>query len=184
MNRERLLRLADHMERVDPQNYDQGSWLEVEPGAISPAPSEFDHGRLIVREGACGTTMCVLGHAVAAVPDAELWFAGEHFPFWVVIRNRDPHTGLVFEGFRAARHAFDLPEDHAPVLFGGTDEPSTYIFYTGQAYDYDKGENDFRDLVTPTTVAAALRRYVETDGETARLALKIAADLSEEWGAR
>jgi hypothetical protein len=178
MNRERLLRLADYMEGVAPENYNQGDWVNGSSLGMTQAPDEFDPARIVVREGACGTTMCVFGHAVAAVPEAGLWFSGRHFPYWVVVRFRDPETGVIHSGFAAARHAFDLPENHASVLFGGTDGPSTYIFYTGQAYDYDKGRieesRSFHASVTPKTVAEALRRYVETDGETAEMAMKLA----------
>jgi hypothetical protein len=179
MNTERLLRLADYMERVDPRNYNQSTWLDGTEEDVCPAPTEFDPGRLVIREGACGTTMCVLGHAVAAIPDAKLWFSGS--VAWAVVQYRDPNTGEIFDGMEAARHVFDLPEGHAVVLFGADDDPVTYAFYTGQAYNYDKGENDFHDLVTPTTVAQTLRQYVETDGRTAVEALKTVADLEKEW---
>jgi hypothetical protein len=159
MNRERLLKLAQHMERVDPKNYYQGLWLGgLEENDYTVEGEE--NRRIVIREGSCGTTMCVLGHAVVALPDAGLWFYCIRHGITHVM-HRDPETEIVTANFAAAREAFDIPEEHARVLFGGPETPTTYLFYA----DRHGTMSDFHTQVTPSTVAKKLREYVETDGE-------------------
>lgn len=169
MNRERLLKLADYMAGVDPRNYYQGLWLgrlnENDYDIVNP---DWER-RIVIHDGVCGTTMCVLGHAVAAIPEAGLWFKCVRHGVTHVM-HLDPETRIVSSNLAAAREVFGIPESHAQVLFGTEESPRTYMFYTGHRLRVRR--RDFHELVTPTTVAMKLREYVETDGLSADAVLK------------
>lgn len=170
MYAKRLLKLAAHMEGIDARTYYQNNWMKALDGE-KITPDDVDVGeevltqnegikvrKITVREGACNTAMCVFGHAVGAVPEADLFFMtyDEHIKGGIidsVMVARADRNGNIEDGFKAAAKAFQIPEKHAEALFGFHSEMSgtlTYDFY---------GPN-----LTNTVVAAKLREYVETNG--------------------
>jgi hypothetical protein len=172
MHSERLLRLADYMERVDPRNYNQRAWLAwTKADSVERTPTDNSPDEIVIKEGACGTTRCVLGHAVVAIPEAQLWFQHPTSSSdSVMIAVRDPETDELHYDYDAAAFVFDISEDHASVLFGSHAHDDTYRFYADRlpsGYTYAAGEIEFHKLVTPATVARKLREYVETDGASA-----------------
>lgn len=177
MNKERLLALAGYMERVKPANYDQDSWAN----GINSDNAEFvADDRLkrpgqcvIVNEGACGSTMCVLGHAPNALPNAGLFlFANEGS---IVTDEKGQKRAIsvsigvhsdrgFLSDFEAAAYALGIPSEDASIMFGSSSDNDTRLFYTGQTYDdaLDDGTED--EWVSPKEVAEAIREYVRTDG--------------------
>ena len=186
MNKERILRLADHMETVDKRKYLQSRWLD---GIVSSRTAIFDkvadkHFRVTPKEGFCGTAACVLGHA-AMIPDMGVAIFAE--AEYVLVRNgrresgdfgvysiddkghplKDKHGDYV-SGFDAGMQAMGISAADAEVIFGSTNH-QTKAFYLGcrtyqELLDKDGISSVFHEVVTPAVVAAALRRYVETDG--------------------
>ncbi len=91
--RERLRKLADHIEKLPPERLDMDLWCSGDAKGVS-----------------CGTAGCALGHAVALWPD--------YFRFGNPIRcgALAPGTLTVIDG--EDREGFD-----AAVQFFGTDRP-------------------------------------------------------------
>jgi hypothetical protein len=166
MKKQRILKLAAYMERVKPENYSQDTWASYGgSGSLTQEQCSLDTildnpgtVKVKVKEGACGTTACVFGHAVAALPEAKLMFyansgedvyPGENGTFEVhdvgVMVIKD---GEVFRNFDAAVEALGIPRPHAELLFGA--DRYTFQFY---------GED-----ATPQMVAARLRQYAQTGG--------------------
>lgn len=165
MNKERLLALADYMETVKKSQYSQNTWIDgLKPGKFEEEKvvGLYERRQIVPKEGFCGTSACVLGHAAFApgLKDAGLFLSAmkgsnhELFAFEVNVRDA---AGTILDGFETGAHVFDIPVEHAAVMFGSL-EPDVRRFYTGSGRK------------TPTTkdVAAALRLYVETDGESIR----------------
>lgn len=175
MFKRRLLKLADYMEKVSGDRYRQDMWqsgdLDDRNAELGRKLPHLDTRRVTIKEGACGTTACVFGHAVAAVPEAKLFWAAES---WAIDLNDDGtftvddldvaiyDKGKVLTDFSAAMVAFDIPHEHASVMFGGDTGPrsATARFY---------GE------FTPAAVATALRNYVATNGASADQAISAAS---------
>ena len=174
MKKKELLALADYMELVDAAAYDQSSWLDrLKPDKILGIDQET--GAVRLSEDFCGTSACVLGHAVFAPALKHLGLFLNLRPSFSSERESDTVTidgtrylcrypeictvdddGHVVEGFETACIAFDIPEDHAEVIFG-PNTADTRFFYLG--------EEGSPDDLTPTVVASALRDYVATNGE-------------------
>lgn len=177
MKKTLMLALADHMEDVARQEeerktrlYSQATWLggdvnqdtvalgdEIEKGALR---------RVNIKEGACGTTACVLGHGVAVEGTGLFFYADEAY-----IYRRDDDTyeidevGVGFKGeggflyeYEAAAVAFDIPLTHAEVMFGWPGGGLTAEFYN--------------DSFNARNVAERLRAYVESDGDTMEAILR------------
>lgn len=169
MNAERILAMADYMERLDdPKTYYQGAWMsradepdetEVPLDAIVVEDKEHDGywRKVTINEGACSTAMCVLGHGVTALPDAGLFFAmGKGMVEYSQENGRyelDDVTvaidlgDMTATGFSAGKIAFDIPYQHASILFGGSSDRLTNAFYTDRT----------RDEVWPRLCAATSR---------------------------
>lgn len=176
MNTERLLRLADRMDLVPPRKYDQNAFHEGEVSsrkvAFSPFqptnPNGHDYIAVLPKEGFCGSSACVLGQAafekdmgVFAYVDADSIesVAGRRQSGDLMIGAIDNQGQLVTDEYQAASIAFDIPYAHASMLFGGTGTDETRHFYTGKfAWD---------EWVSPKVVAAKLRAYVVSGGQTA-----------------
>jgi hypothetical protein len=170
MRKDLLLKVADHMDSVDPKNYNQRSWFAPSGDKISFDPnakSKIDPYYQAVcapPEGFCNSASCVLGHA-ASVEGTDLkiygYAAGNHF----IVEHVDEHGKATLD-FRAAAKAFDIPQSHANVLFGPPSHPPTYRFYTGKT----EWSDDFKDHVTPSIVAKRIRSYVRDQRRMDRIA--------------
>jgi hypothetical protein len=165
MNKLGLLALADHMEALDPERYDQDIWFTGDLDENNAVlGEEFADGidwharrRVTIKEGACNTVACVLGNATS-VPGLGL-FLGVPSKYLDVggageFLINDVNVCFVKDGElhmngHAGVLAFDIPTEHADVLFGTTDESETLEFY---------------GAIDTKSVAAKLREYVETDG--------------------
>lgn len=163
MYADRILKLADYMESIRPESYNQDAWFGKDGDWHNLSKDLFNIGEAVddirrqvtIAENACGTTMCVLGHAVAAIPEAGLIFVFEDryqnqdTVFRVDVVGPDTKDGGYTFGPSAGAFALDIPYSHAEVLFGSSQEDDTIEFY-------GKFDNQ--------VVAAKLREYVETAG--------------------
>jgi hypothetical protein len=171
MNKERLLLLADHMEKVRPENYDQNVVIEGDIDTFEDADEEYKSGYyeyrpLKLKEGFCGTTACVMGHAPFVPEFADLGmriyasrsktYADAQFDVGGIVLLRASAPRPLYD-FDAAREFFDLTYEQSNVLFSSADEGETRAFYTGSF------DGDFTE-VTPQIVAQKLREFVATDG--------------------
>jgi hypothetical protein len=188
MNTERLLRLAAVMDLVPPRKYDQNSFHsgEVSSRKVSFEPFEpsnpngCDYAAVIPKEGFCGSSACVLGQAAFekdmgvfayVEKDNILTVCGRRQSGDLMIGAFDDEGKLVNDEYRAASIAFDIPYTHASILFGGTGGWETRHFYTGR-FTEDGGE-----WVGPKVVAAKLRAYVVSGGQTAEDTINVYAML-------
>lgn len=172
--------------------YNQGTWFEgvenlPEDAIELKTPKQFsNYVPAIIKEGACGTAACVLGHA-ALIPE----FQKKGLTFGVYDWNIDSYDKVVGsnmlilynkrgapdmkEGMQAGAEFFGIPIEHARVLFGAHDHVDTIMFYTGLGYDeadeigaHDEiGEPDgpFYQRVNLAVVADKLEEYVATAGQ-------------------
>lgn len=134
MNRERLLRLADHLDTLPAESFDMGHW-----GVLNPR--------------GCGTVCCALGHACFipefAAEGLRLDFGTDQEPddageLAMVVLYRG---GLWYAtGYRAAAALFDIPARLAHDLF----DPARY----------DAVPED----IHPRDVAGRIRDLVAKDG--------------------
>lgn len=169
MNKERLLRLADRMDKVKPEHFDIRSWSSIltDDGTI-PDYVTFEHKgdrKVLLREGFCGSTACVLGQA-ALIKE----FNNDGLYIDLNGDGRQARTGhatvVYFDGENnhfgqfAGQKFFDIPLRDASLLFFTKEENITTAFYLN---NIEKTEYDHHEI-EPKHVAAALRRYVETDG--------------------
>ena len=133
MNRERLLRLAAHLEAVPREKFDLGSWFarydEDEGYDVTTEyfdPDElhtfviFDADGNVIgyQRGHCETKACAVGHATSIPEFREAGFS-------VRCTNPSDSTALspYFEGlwgWNAVMQFFGLKEDDALHLFGGS----------------------------------------------------------------
>lgn len=162
MNKQRLLRLADMIEKVSPDKYRQRTWLSADPRNTDSWKFELVHERRVLKEGFCGSAACVLGHAAM---DEEFRKEGlVHYRFG----GGDCSVGLITEGsfvddpIIAAMQFFDIDEASAMTLFDGGedlfhDSGSPLGFYS---YYVEEGGRK----VKPRHVGKAIREFVETDG--------------------
>lgn len=174
MRADLLLALADHMETVSDEAYDQRHFC-ISDRAIDVAHWGRLGGFAVAPEGFCGSSACILGHApsVPAIREAGLiiiafgstpTLGGMHARAFAVV-SIDVDTGDLRTSIEAAARTFDIPQDHAAVIFGEPANPRTTALFTGEP------GADFE--VTPVEAAAVLRRYVETAGETVKSAIAL-----------
>ena len=177
MKKTLMLALADHMEDVARREeesktrlYSQATWLGGDLDQDTVALGDgFENGALrhvAVKEGACGTTACVLGHGVS-LEGTGLFFYVEDAD---IFRREDGNyeineVGVGFQGedgflyeYEAAAVAFDIPRAHAEVIFGWPGYAPTAKFYN----------HSFNSQ----NVAERLRAYVESDGDTMEAILR------------
>lgn len=150
MNKERILRLADHMECVKPETYNQDDFGLFNNTNIDMVDLSPDLGKLYtvkIEEGFCGTAACIAGHACFIPEFSE---AGLKMKVSVdLARNRIFNGGPYFDNsynFTAMSKFLDIPEDHSEILFG-QNGGITSAFYGTDA--------------TPQDVADKLREYAE-----------------------
>lgn len=155
INKERLLRLASRMEKVKAEHFDIGTWYD--PRKVMgfddlAEKAEFSEDKILLREGFCGSVACVLGHA-ALIPE----FNNQGLGIKVEKGSEGMYPTIVYDGRQntnAGAEFFGLSYMQASLLFGVGGRWRE--FYTGAWKE-----------ITPQHVAAALRRFVETDGESA-----------------
>lgn len=106
----RLLALADYLETVPDENYDQTRWREVKPG--------------------CGTICCAFGHAVEGLGEqlGIKWFGVKT----VIPRLGNP--GRWHHNIDAAAEVFELDLGDALQLFGGGDWHAAQL---GLSYEHE-----------------------------------------------
>lgn len=183
MNKERLLRLADHLDKVKPEKFDITHWVtnEINPDLVLKSTKE---DRELSIEGFCGTVACVLGHA-AFIPefrkagltvynealDPSVGFCGTivYNPDQVRINRIDdleefPTDGLAGEAF------FELTSNQAYYLFGLVDRAAEF---------YGREE---LEQVTSKDAARTIRQFAETDGKSLEdfLDARFGADRNDE----
>lgn len=177
MKKALMLALADHMEEVARNEeerktrlYSQATWLGGDLDQDTVALGDgFENGalrRVAVKEGACGTTACVLGHGVAVEGTGLFFYADEADILKRVDGNYEVgEVGVGFEGedgfvyeYEAAAVAFDIPLSHAEVMFGWPGHGRTAEFYNHR--------------FNSRNVAERLRAYVESDGDTMEAILR------------
>lgn len=184
MNKERLLRLASRMEKVKPEHFDIRNWSTV--GAFDPYGAQGSNAtgaygqvkklpdyveytekgqrKVLLREGFCGSTACVLGQAalIREFNEQGLYIdlTGDG------INTQGGAAGIVyidengneFFGQIAGEKFFDLTGVEASILFYAYGSDITAKFYGAE----------HSGRITPQQVATALRRFVETDGQSLR----------------
>lgn len=134
-------------------------------------PKKYDRV-VLLDEGFCGSTACVLGHAamipeftrkglyvevtdIQKIKDKRLadgynFYGGEGDD---VFKDPKNPRKKIKNGFDAGMKFFGLCESHAVMMFGGE---LTRAFY---------GSDDNTKNITPKRVAKYLRKYVETNGQ-------------------
>lgn len=202
MNKERILRLASRLEKVNPEHFDIRNWWanstrnEVEEVTIVDHPaynSITRNKKLIVKEGFCGSTACVLGHAalIKEFNQEGLYIKINDEPCYRLkdITGKGYHQYLLqYEYEKAVK---ERQEQYEMISYGSivyitddniyydteagskffdlTYEEARYLFYAGgvsiSRLFYGAEENQ---EITPDMVATALRKFVETDGESLR----------------
>ena len=183
-SKQRLLALADYMERVKPSKFALDSYFATPHKSdektakkllknLIPLPAKKhayeDEKRFAVPEGFCNTSACVLGHAALNedfVKDGLFVRALVFTPTDVEeARPADlPDASfdvvykkgkLEYVGAMAGAKFFGIPEKHATHLFGYGTYAQNMLFNDGKSSDEP----------TPKGVAKGLRKYVETDGQ-------------------
>lgn len=156
MNKERLLRLASRLEKVASEHFNINKWYNKNGGVPAQVEKVTEYGeKKILSEGFCGSVACVLGHA-ALIKDFN-----EQGLFVVVDDYTESgRVGFFSEegasfGFTAGEKFFEIPIEDAAVLFGAVESHRVWSRL------YKEPESS---LITPQSVAAALRNYVATDG--------------------
>ena len=148
MNKEKLLKLADHMEKsVSQEQYNQNYWFGGEDLVVETIDGVET---VVFREGFCGTAGCIVGHACAIeafvedglriVKDPSGWQ-------WVPM-----YKGIT--GFDAASLFFDIPVNHVEVLFG--DECSYAADFYNENFTTQNVAHRLRDYVANPNIADAL----------------------------
>lgn len=193
MRKDRLLALADLMEKVKPEQYNQDRYgtgtVTSRKATFKPVQVKgYDEERALIlpKEGFCGTAACVLGHAALNPGFGLAIISSDEFRHIETEGGRRSYNlggygfdivaldelGEIIYGDRypeidtiAGAIAFDIPEEHADRMFAG-ECGATRSFYKG--HDEVEEEYEFYD-VTPHDVATALRKYVETDGKSIEL---------------
>jgi len=185
MNKERILALADHLDKVRKSKFSLSSWYtipdeddtkalrKIEKNLI-PAPakeSDYRVKNFFLKEGFCNTTACVLGHA-ATMKEFNEAGLGVNFNVWADEEDEvslsdlaDASVDVVYiKGKRtyysneAGAAFFGIPKKHADILFAAGSGTQTR-FYFG-------GEEGYAGDITPKQVAKALREYVATNGKS------------------
>jgi hypothetical protein len=164
MNKERLLRLADRLDKVKTKHFYFGQWFETpdkyERKIERRTLARIKNGFKLMDEGFCGSIACVLGHA-ALINEFRDKGLNIFFP------TTDATVGSVrYKGHSndaAGAEFFDIPRKHAASMFLPTD--ATLIFYEA------KDTNN----ITPKKAAKAIRKYVETDGKFLEECIDIAS---------
>lgn len=140
MNVERLLKLADFLEKIPEDHFDMDNWVSVdsfvdeETYVIEQKHLPGDPEKL-----SCGTTACAFGWATALWPE-ELYFDGCH----VRLQDESEDPFFHLSGFSAAREFFGL---QSPDLAD--------LFFSPETFDYE------RAATTPDDVAGRIRSAVE-----------------------
>lgn len=126
MNRERILRLADHLEHeVRREEFDMSVFFRATLDAQNKlgASTELDATLRGLRQHACGTSACIAGHAVSLFQD-EL---GENELRMLRVYNGVPRV--------------------AAIILGMTDGRETDVFYSLDIQSTDEAARALRDLV-------------------------------------
>lgn len=155
MNKDRLLKLADFLEKQVPADkFAMHSWYKPSPSNFNKNWSASDIEAL----GGCGTSACALGWATA-IPEFKdaglvlswipLRFCGGHF----TVRYKE------YEAFDAASEFFDIGSMHAEFIFGNDDMDINGNVQTEKDGVGDE-HNKERDNDTPQIVAARIRELV------------------------
>jgi hypothetical protein len=149
MNIERLLRLADYLETVNPETFNMRTWGS---------------------RNECGTTACAMGHACDIPEFKELglklvWPELDHHT--AQIEFPCPRRNITRVGIGAAQAFFDLDSEQACFLFAGQTDAGfnredetplqvvarlrTFVekdgeieddYYPQDFWDYDEGDSD------------------------------------------
>ena len=176
---DRLERLADRLEKVKRSHFDISTWYEAPSKKIAKIEKTkslkynfgggFGKREVLIREGFCGSVACVLGHAALiddfndkglyvdvteAIDDVKYYKGGKSIELTadVVYKDRD---GIHY-GAEAGIRFFGLPKVHAYIMF----------FYNAPLECCQFYGVDMEDQITPKKVAKALRKYIETKGES------------------
>ncbi len=143
MNTERLQILADYLRRVQPSNFDLAEWGRVDMNDMYIADSmpftkdePRDKALELIREGACGTSACAVGHACLC---PELNAQGLKWDN----NTLTPRFGQSTSWY-AVQKFFELDKDNARFLFESIS--SAYPSY---------------DTVTPLMVAENIERFIK-----------------------
>lgn len=188
MKADLLLKLADIMERRPKDGYYQGAWINFKGEYAAPTEEEVELRPVFktradmdrndpffvnIKEGACGSAMCVLGTAcVDMAEETGLSFFTDHLPKINGVRLASSIQPAIRKGNRlllnweAGAEAFGIPVLHARILFG-SDDLATTMFYTGLGEEEAKqivDDHEFHDHVCNVTVAQRLRDYVRDGG--------------------
>lgn len=168
------------MDKVKDEHFNITSWSSI--GALDYGGSLPDYvqyeergkNKVLLREGFCGSTACVLGQAglIKEFNEQGLYIelsgSGRNSAFGMAtMLYVEPETDVEYTGVYAGQRFFDLPMSVAELLFYVNDEEATVNFYLGGARDGVRYREEDADSITPKHVAAALRKLVETDGASA-----------------
>lgn len=191
MKSDLILKLADVMEKRPTGGYVQGAWLDYggdhylnvtsEVAEFKPVfktkTAKNDPHVITIKEGACGSAMCVLGTAAVDMQEetgltfiASLLEEDYEKPNVTVAYGIEPALlkgGTLLRNWDAGAEAFGIPYDHSRVLFGSDNDTPTIMFYCGVNMERARQIRDddtFHDYVNTITVAERLREYVASDG--------------------
>ena len=123
---------------------------------------------VVLDEGFCGSTACVLGHAalIKEFNEQGLYVAvgvsGSQRGKGDVVYEKN---GVIVDGWNAGAEFFELHPDHANALFYGMNRQAARSLYK-------EGSDDSCGKITPQEAAAGLRKYVETNGEALQKYMK------------
>jgi hypothetical protein len=140
VNKERLLKLADFLERVDPSNFNWNFWASKQCVAKAAAHGDPQRPR-------CGTTACALGWAGMMPEFQALGLVTDP-------KSDDVSLNGVFGAGRAAETFFGLDNYQTSAIFGGAfggSEPSRNPKYV--ACKIRKMVKEYEAQTTPTEAA-------------------------------
>jgi hypothetical protein len=157
--KDRILELADIMEKVPDHTYDQGRWFKPSNNdGLKVSDRTFDKNmprtaEVCVPEGFCNTPACVLGHAAVSGKfglSIVKMDGGSDSLFDYDVAYKGNKKSPVYSQSAGAK-VFGIPYDHALTMFSGGS--TAYPFYNGVA-GYD-------GRLSPKQVAKRLREYAE-----------------------
>lgn len=131
---DRLLRLADMLEGIDPKRFNLWSWKTVERG--------------------CGTVACAVGYACMDKKFMDMGLRHESIPIY---RPSISSTKTLY-GWDAVVGFFGLTLEQSYFLFQDPRRLEEDIDFAKSAYCDSKPKSDF--VVTPSMVSTAIRKFL------------------------
>jgi hypothetical protein len=139
LNLPNLIRVRDHLAKVDPQAFDLSMWFQVEHRASCGFIATKKCGQAL--EGSCGTTACIAGHVLALFTPNEFM-------------SNDPAT--------TAAELLGLSEEAGNDLFLPWSNRHVPVDYPGELTRRDLPNGTGRADVTTSQAVQVLDHLIET----------------------